>query len=166
MAGLSPAHLFLILVVALIVIGPGKLPEVGAAIGKSLREFQKASGGMTDSLLKSTMAPPAEPQPVAVQPVAVQPVAVQPVAQPPAQSYYAQSYYAQPGAVQPPYAGQPYPPQSYAPQASEPQQPYAGQPHEAAGYPAVPAYPPTQPSAQTPAPGAGELPTSGPRLDQ
>ena len=42
---LSPLHIILILVIALIVIGPGKLPEVGGAIGKSIREFRKASSG-------------------------------------------------------------------------------------------------------------------------
>ena len=48
MAGLTPAHLILILIIALIVIGPGKLPELGSAIGKSLHEFQKATGQITD----------------------------------------------------------------------------------------------------------------------
>jgi len=43
--GLSPVHLILVLVIALIVVGPGKLPEVGGAIGKSIREFRKAASG-------------------------------------------------------------------------------------------------------------------------
>ena len=51
MAGLTPAHLLIILIIALIVIGPGKLPEVGAALGKSLREFQKASGAAQDPVV-------------------------------------------------------------------------------------------------------------------
>jgi TatA/E family protein of Tat protein translocase len=63
MGGLSPAHLLIILVIALIVIGPAKLPEVGAAIGKSFREFQKASGGITDALT-GTAAQPAPAPPV------------------------------------------------------------------------------------------------------
>ena len=42
---LSPLHIILVLAIAMIVIGPGKLPEVGSAIGKSLREFRKASSG-------------------------------------------------------------------------------------------------------------------------
>ena len=42
---LSPVHLVIILVVALLVIGPGKLPETGAAIGKAVRDFRH---GMTD----------------------------------------------------------------------------------------------------------------------
>jgi sec-independent protein translocase protein TatA len=40
---LSPLHLIIVLVVALIVIGPGKLPDVGAALGKSIREFRLAA---------------------------------------------------------------------------------------------------------------------------
>ncbi|GAB2575019.1 twin-arginine translocase TatA/TatE family subunit [Gracilibacillus alcaliphilus] len=35
--------LILILVVALIVFGPSKLPEIGKAVGSSLREFKKAT---------------------------------------------------------------------------------------------------------------------------
>lgn len=36
-------ELILILIIALIVIGPGKLPDVGSALGKSIREFRKAA---------------------------------------------------------------------------------------------------------------------------
>lgn len=35
--------LILILVIALIVFGPSKLPEIGKAVGSSLREFKKAT---------------------------------------------------------------------------------------------------------------------------
>ncbi len=38
----QPIHLLVILVIALIVFGPGKLPELGAGLGKSIREFKKA----------------------------------------------------------------------------------------------------------------------------
>jgi len=38
----------LILVVILIIFGAGKLPQVGAALGKSIREFRKASHGDYD----------------------------------------------------------------------------------------------------------------------
>jgi sec-independent protein translocase protein TatA len=43
LAGLTQAHLNIVLVVALLVIGPGKLPDVGAGLGKSIREFRRAS---------------------------------------------------------------------------------------------------------------------------
>ena len=59
MAGLTPAHLLIVLVIALIVIGPGKLPEVGSAIGKSLKEFKKATGDVTDSITGAAATQPA-----------------------------------------------------------------------------------------------------------
>lgn len=40
--------LLLILIVALIVFGPNKLPEIGKAFGNSLREFKKATSGLTN----------------------------------------------------------------------------------------------------------------------
>ena len=40
--------LILILVLALIIFGPSKLPEIGKAFGKSLREFKNATKGMMD----------------------------------------------------------------------------------------------------------------------
>ena len=36
-------ELLVILVIALVVLGPGKLPDVGKALGKSIREFKSAS---------------------------------------------------------------------------------------------------------------------------
>jgi sec-independent protein translocase protein TatA len=38
----QPLHLIVILAIALIIFGPGKLPEIGAGLGKSIREFKKA----------------------------------------------------------------------------------------------------------------------------
>jgi TatA/E family protein of Tat protein translocase len=35
-------HLIIILVVALLILGPGKLPETGEALGKAIREFRRA----------------------------------------------------------------------------------------------------------------------------
>ena len=79
MAGLTPAHLLIILVIALIVIGPGKLPEVGASIGKSVREFQKAMGPMQEAAgaLTNPLAQPSQP---AATPPPAQPVYAAPVA--------------------------------------------------------------------------------------
>lgn len=47
MPSLGFPELIIILVIALIVFGPGKLPTVGAAIGKALNEFKKASKELT-----------------------------------------------------------------------------------------------------------------------
>lgn len=38
----QPMHLILILIIALIIFGPGKLPELGKGLGQSIREFKKA----------------------------------------------------------------------------------------------------------------------------
>ena len=48
MPNIGPVELIIILVIALIVIGPGRLPDVGAALGKSIREFRKASSDIAD----------------------------------------------------------------------------------------------------------------------
>jgi TatA/E family protein of Tat protein translocase len=42
-------ELILILVIALLIIGPGKLPDVGSALGKSIREFRKAATDVKDA---------------------------------------------------------------------------------------------------------------------
>lgn len=45
---LQPTHLFFILLIVLILFGPGKLPELGKGLGKGIREFKDAlKGGMS-----------------------------------------------------------------------------------------------------------------------
>ena len=47
---LQPVHLFFILLIVLILFGPGKLPELGKGLGKGIREFKDAMrGGMEGS---------------------------------------------------------------------------------------------------------------------
>jgi sec-independent protein translocase protein TatA len=44
---LQPIHLFFILLIVLILFGPGKLPELGRGLGKGIREFKDSlRGGM------------------------------------------------------------------------------------------------------------------------
>ncbi|SMB98164.1 sec-independent protein translocase protein TatA [Thermanaeromonas toyohensis ToBE] len=50
MFNLGVPELLLILVLALILFGPGKLPEVGRALGKGIREFKKATSSLTEEL--------------------------------------------------------------------------------------------------------------------
>lgn len=45
MFSFSMPELILVLVIALIVFGPGKLPDVGKALGKGIQEFRRASTG-------------------------------------------------------------------------------------------------------------------------
>lgn len=42
--------LILILIVALVIFGPNKLPEIGRAFGRSIREFKKATDGIADDI--------------------------------------------------------------------------------------------------------------------
>lgn len=46
-------ELILILVVALIIFGPGKLPEVGKSLGKSIREFRLSSRDIVEDVTES-----------------------------------------------------------------------------------------------------------------
>jgi len=93
MPNISPIHLVIVLIIALIVIGPGKLPEVGAALGKSIKEFRKAASDITDSAhteaapiaaataVAAPVAPPAAAAPVTYAPPAA-PVSYAPPAAP------------------------------------------------------------------------------------
>ena len=58
MGALSPAHLVILLVIALLVIGPGKLPDTGAALGRAIREFRHA---VSDDLEDPASPSPAGP---------------------------------------------------------------------------------------------------------
>nr|NSL47229.1 twin-arginine translocase TatA/TatE family subunit [Dendrosporobacter quercicolus DSM 1736]SDL81426.1 sec-independent protein translocase protein TatA [Dendrosporobacter quercicolus] len=40
-------ELILILIIALVVFGPAKLPEIGKALGRSLQEFKRATSEVT-----------------------------------------------------------------------------------------------------------------------
>jgi sec-independent protein translocase protein TatA len=56
----GPGELIILLIIALVVIGPGKLPEVGAALGKSIREFRRASTDVKEAV---NVEPPAKAEP-------------------------------------------------------------------------------------------------------
>ncbi|GLF88139.1 hypothetical protein R51_31840 [Bacillus safensis] len=48
MGPIGPGSLILIAIVALIIFGPKKLPELGRAAGDTLREFKNATKGLAD----------------------------------------------------------------------------------------------------------------------
>ena len=54
-------ELVLILVVVLVIFGPGKLPDVGNAIGRGIREFRKASNELEESVRGDPKRPAARP---------------------------------------------------------------------------------------------------------
>jgi sec-independent protein translocase protein TatA len=56
---IGPMELIIVLVIALIVIGPKRLPEVGKSLGKGMREFKDSlSGDSRDDDDESEVAPP------------------------------------------------------------------------------------------------------------
>ena len=65
-------ELIILLIVVLIVFGPGKLPDIGNAIGRGVREFRKASddieAGIRGETKKPSAPPTAAPPPAADRP--------------------------------------------------------------------------------------------------
>ncbi len=58
---LTPMHLIIILIVALVVFGPKRLPEIGRSLGQGLRELKKASREITESLSLDDQEPESSP---------------------------------------------------------------------------------------------------------
>jgi sec-independent protein translocase protein TatA len=52
LSNIGAPGMILILIVALFVFGPNRLPEMGRAVGKSIREFKRASEGIQESIMK------------------------------------------------------------------------------------------------------------------
>ncbi|RKO66284.1 Sec-independent protein translocase subunit TatA/TatB [Desulfofundulus salinus] len=55
MFGMGPWELILILIIALVIFGPSKLPEVGQALGKGLREFRRAANSVREEIKEEVM---------------------------------------------------------------------------------------------------------------
>jgi sec-independent protein translocase protein TatA len=65
----QPTHLLFVLVVALLVLGPKRLPEAGRALGKGIRDFRSAMSGEDDhsgSIPAATTAQAPAPPPAVV----------------------------------------------------------------------------------------------------
>jgi TatA/E family protein of Tat protein translocase len=85
MPGLGAGHwgyIVILLVIVLIIWGPGKLPDIGSGLGRGIREFRKATSETRDEFTKATRGDDA-PAPVA--PVDSAPAAVPATPAPPAQ---------------------------------------------------------------------------------
>lgn len=74
---IQPTHLLFILVVALIVLGPKRLPEVGRSLGRGLHSFRQGMQGMQDEARTVFNDAIAEPTPPEVR-AAATPAAVTP----------------------------------------------------------------------------------------
>jgi sec-independent protein translocase protein TatA len=55
-------YLIILLVIVLIIWGPGKLPDLGAALGKGIREFRKASNEVKDQVINTSATEPTPSQ--------------------------------------------------------------------------------------------------------
>jgi len=58
---IGPLELIIILAIALLIVGPRRLPEMGNAVGRTIREFRKASSDLTDAATVTPEAKPAAP---------------------------------------------------------------------------------------------------------
>ena len=63
MGGIGGMEIFIILVVALVIFGPQKLPEMGRSLGKAIREFKSAGTDLQDELTKAANEIDKEPDP-------------------------------------------------------------------------------------------------------
>lgn len=67
MSGGHLVWLALLLIVVLIIFGPKRLPELGSALGRGIREFRKATDGVKEEVSKATSATSTE-EPAAAAP--------------------------------------------------------------------------------------------------
>ena len=63
-------YVVILLIVVLIIFGPGRLPELGGAVGKAMREFRKATSELTNEVTNASQAKPETPAPAAATPTA------------------------------------------------------------------------------------------------
>ena len=63
MFGLHWTYIAILLVVVLIIFGPGRLPELGGAVGKAMREFRKATSELTNEVNAAVQTKPEPPAP-------------------------------------------------------------------------------------------------------
>jgi sec-independent protein translocase protein TatA len=58
---LQPSHLLLIALVAILVFGPSKIPDLGKGLGEGIKNFKKGMKEATDAVNKESAAP-SEPE--------------------------------------------------------------------------------------------------------
>ncbi|HEY6220667.1 MAG TPA: twin-arginine translocase TatA/TatE family subunit [Gemmatimonadaceae bacterium] len=60
LGGLGPMELFIILVIVLVLFGAKRVPEIGASLGKGIREFKKSMNDIGDQVTKQPEERPIE----------------------------------------------------------------------------------------------------------
>lgn len=80
----GPLELIIVLIIALLVIGPKRLPEMGNAVGKTIREFRKASSDISEATTLEPAKPAATPPSASAPAPSTQPAAAAPAAPAPA----------------------------------------------------------------------------------
>ncbi len=55
--GLGGMEILIILIIALVIFGPKKLPEMGRSLGKAIREFKSAGSELQDELTRTVNEP-------------------------------------------------------------------------------------------------------------
>ena len=78
MFGLGMPELILILVIALVVFGPAKLPEMGASIGKAIKEFRNATKEADPEPSRKVIVAEYHETPKQISPTATDPVGEKP----------------------------------------------------------------------------------------
>jgi len=63
MFGLQPIHIVVIIVLALLIFGPKRLPDFGKSLGRSIREFRQASKEMANDFQETSSEQSQEPKP-------------------------------------------------------------------------------------------------------
>lgn len=79
---LGPAEILVILVVALIVLGPSKLPEAARSIGKAMAEFRRITAGFESEVREALAEPASSTAPSPGPPAVIEPSVLPPVVPP------------------------------------------------------------------------------------
>jgi sec-independent protein translocase protein TatA len=64
--GIHWGYIAILLVVVLIIFGPGRLPELGGAVGKAMREFRKATSELTNEVTSTVQSKAEAPPPAPI----------------------------------------------------------------------------------------------------
>jgi TatA/E family protein of Tat protein translocase len=70
---IHPLWIAAILVIVLIIFGPGRLPELGSAAGKAMREFRKATSELSNEVSSSVNNATSTPAPKDAEPKTTEP---------------------------------------------------------------------------------------------